>query len=39
VTETTLESWDRGFDAGGEQVWGATAGGYVFEKLDGEPER
>lgn len=27
-----LASWDRGFDANHEQVWGATAGGYVFVK-------
>ncbi|CAN5918637.1 chromophore lyase CpcT/CpeT [soil metagenome] len=25
-----MKSWDRGFDAKGEQVWGATKGGYVF---------
>lgn len=25
-------SWDRGFDSGGNQVWGATEGGYVFVK-------
>ena len=27
-----LSSWDRGFDANGEQVWGATAGPYRFVK-------
>jgi len=27
-----LESWDRGFDANGRQVWGATAGPYQFER-------
>jgi len=27
-----LRSWDRGFDADGEQVWGATAGPYVFRR-------
>jgi hypothetical protein len=32
ITPTTLESWDRGFDAAGSQVWGATAGGYRFVK-------
>ncbi len=26
-------SWDRGFDAAGKQVWGATRGGYVFKKI------
>lgn len=25
-----LRSWDRGYDATGKQVWGATAGPYVF---------
>ncbi len=33
--ESTLVSWDRGYDAGGSQVWGATKGGYVFDRLDG----
>ncbi len=28
----TLESWDRGYDATGRQVWGATAGAYRFER-------
>jgi hypothetical protein len=27
-----IESWDRGFDAEGEQVWGAEKGPYVFLK-------
>lgn len=27
-----LESWDRGFSANGEQVWGSTAGAYIFAK-------
>jgi CpeT protein len=27
-----LRSWDRGFDAGDTQVWGATDGPYVFER-------
>lgn len=25
-------TWDRGFDKNGNQVWGATEGGYVFVK-------
>ena len=29
-----LLTWDRGFDDAGEQVWGATAGGYVFVRVD-----
>lgn len=28
-----LISWDRGFDAAGNQVWGATMGGYQFVKV------
>ncbi|QDU65398.1 chromophore lyase CpcT/CpeT [Engelhardtia mirabilis] len=32
ITATSLSSWDRGFDANGEQVWGAAAGGYRFVK-------
>jgi hypothetical protein len=30
-----LVSWDRGYDAQGAQVWGATKGGYLFDRLDG----
>jgi len=30
---TYLRTWDRGFDARGEQVWGATEGPYVFERV------
>ena len=25
-----IESWDRGWDAEGQQIWGATDGAYVF---------
>jgi len=32
VTSAGIESWDRGFDSGGNQVWGAEYGGYVFKK-------
>lgn len=28
-------SWDRGFSADNQQVWGATKGGYVFVRQDG----
>lgn len=28
-----MVTWDRGFDASGKQVWGATKGGYRFDKL------
>lgn len=30
----TLISWDRGFDANRQQVWGAEKGGYIFNKID-----
>jgi len=33
VKPGVVESWDQGFDADGNQVWGATQGGYVFEKI------
>lgn len=33
-----LESWDRGFDAAGQQVWGAKAGPYRFVKIEEAPE-
>lgn len=28
-----VASWDRGFDASGEQVWGAVDGAYVFDRV------
>ncbi len=34
VCKDKIESWDRGFDAEGHQVWGAEKGGYVFDKLN-----
>lgn len=30
ITSESLTSWDRGWNSSGEQVWGATVGGYVF---------
>ena len=33
IYDDRIESWDRGYDASGTQVWGATAGPYVFERL------
>ena len=33
VTKDTLMRWDRGFDADGRQVWGATKGPYVFRRV------
>ncbi len=32
IFEDRLESWDRGFDDGDQQVWGATQGAYVFDR-------
>ncbi len=32
VEDSKIESWDQGFNAEGEQVWGATKAGYVFNK-------
>ena len=33
IAEKELHSWDRGFNDKGEQVWGATKGGYIFIKI------
>jgi hypothetical protein len=33
LTPDELVTWDRGFDARHNQVWGAAEGGYVFKKL------
>lgn len=30
VLQDRVESWDRGFDAEGNHIWGAEKGGYVF---------
>ncbi len=32
ITANQLLSWDQGFNASGEQVWGAVKGGYIFVK-------
>lgn len=34
ILEDKIISWDRGFDANDNHVWGAEKGGYVFNKLD-----
>ena len=34
VTEGRVVSWDRGFDAEGNHIWGAEKGGYEFVKSD-----
>ncbi|MFC1573289.1 chromophore lyase CpcT/CpeT [Candidatus Eisenbacteria bacterium] len=33
IRKDQLMSWDRGFDEEGNQVWGATKGGYAFKRL------
>ena len=33
LSDTMLRSWDRGFNAQGLQVWGATMGPYDFDRL------
>lgn len=35
ITSAGLKTWDRGFDAQGNQVWGATKGGYMFDRVGG----
>lgn len=30
IYANAIISWDRGFSSSGEQVWGATKGGYIF---------
>lgn len=34
ITPRALRTWDRGYDASGKQVWGATAGGYEFRRVE-----
>ncbi len=34
ITAKGLESWDRGFDGSGKQVWGAEKGAYIFLRED-----
>jgi hypothetical protein len=34
IREDRVISWDRGFDADGNQVWGAETGGYVFMRVE-----
>lgn len=35
ITADGMVSWDRGFAGDGSQVWGAAAGGYVFDRVGG----
>jgi len=34
LTPSAMLTWDRGFDSQGQQVWGATAGGYEFRRIN-----
>ncbi|MBO6606269.1 chromophore lyase CpcT/CpeT [Psychroserpens sp.] len=34
IWNNRIVSWDRGFDADGNHIWGAEKGGYIFNKLD-----
>ena len=34
ILEDKIISWDRGFDASGNYVWGAEKAGYIFNTLD-----
>ena len=34
LTPEWMESWDRGYDADGNQVWGATKGPYRFVRIE-----
>lgn len=34
LTADRMESWDRGFSAEGEHIWGAEKGPYIFDRLD-----
>lgn len=34
ITSDYLYTWDRGFDADGNQVWGSVSGGYRFDRID-----
>lgn len=34
ITPTAITSWDQGFDANDQQVWGAKAGPYVFDRIN-----
>ena len=34
VFDDKIISWDRGYNDKGEQVWGATKGGYIFQKIN-----
>lgn len=33
MNSTQLVRWDQGWDADGQQVWGAEKGGYIFKRV------
>lgn len=35
LTPTGMNTWDRGFDADGKQVWGAKTESYQYHRLEG----
>lgn len=37
VSAAGLKTWDRGFNDKDEQVWGATQGPYIFDRVDPKP--
>jgi len=37
IDADAIETWDRGFDDAGRQVWGATAGPYRFVRISNDP--
>lgn len=39
LTPDRLESWDRGFDAEGDPVWGAEGGPYIFRRIEDRGDR
>jgi CpeT protein len=34
ITPDRMISWDKGMNEDGEQVWGPSAGGYIFNKIE-----
>jgi CpeT protein len=32
IDEKMILSWDQGWDNADKQIWGATKGGYIFDK-------
>jgi CpeT protein len=34
ITGRQIITWDRGYNAGGTQVWGSVQGGYVFTRIE-----